>query len=121
MPDYIDPIGLFASVLEEFHDHKKWDCCTLGKIKVISNTKVGSVGQLFIERLCNQLSMCCVFPLNKKGIRLTQSPWDIKIGNIEFELKTATEDTSGKFQFNHIRYHRPYQAVLCLVIILTLP
>ena len=29
-------------------------------------------------------------------------------------MKTATEDTTGNFQFNHIRYHRDYQAVLCL-------
>ncbi|MCK5103103.1 MAG: hypothetical protein KAR17_09815 [Cyclobacteriaceae bacterium] len=48
------------------------------------------------------------------GKQLTQSPWDIEISGIKFELKTATEDTSKKFQFNHIRYHRPYDAVLCL-------
>jgi len=30
------------------------------------------------------------------------------------DYKTATEDTSGHFQFNHIRYHRPYDALLCL-------
>lgn len=29
-------------------------------------------------------------------------------------MKTATEDTSKHFQFNHIRYHRKYHAVLCL-------
>ena len=109
-----DPIKLFASILQEFHDDSKWDGAILGKIKTISNTKVGSVGQLFIERLCGQLSMPCEFPINIKGERSAQSPWDIKIANIEFELKTATEDTSGKFQFNHVRYHRPYEALLCL-------
>lgn len=108
------PIELFASVLEEFNDDKKWDDAPLGKIKIISNTKVGSVGQLFIERLCGELSMPCSFPQNLKGKRLTQNPWDIKIADIEFELKTATEDTNGKYQFNHIRLHRTYQAVLCL-------
>jgi hypothetical protein len=109
-----DPINLFATILQEFYDDLKWDGAVLGKIKIISNTKVGSVGQLFIERLCGQLAMPCEFPVNEKGERLTQSPWDIKIANIEFELKTATEDTNGKFQFNHIRYHRPYEGVLCL-------
>jgi len=104
----LDPIKLFASILQEFHNDSKWDDAVLGKIKKISNTKVGSVGQRFIEKLCEQLSMPCSFPQS------TQSPWDIEIGNIEFELKTATEDTSGKFQFNHVRYHRPYQALLCL-------
>ncbi|MDR3665573.1 MAG: hypothetical protein P4L35_01900 [Ignavibacteriaceae bacterium] len=108
------PVELFESVLLEVHDHSKWDGATFARIKTISNTKVGSVGQLFIERLCDQLSMPCSFPTNPSGKRLTQNPWDIKIANIEFELKTATEDTSGNFQFNHIRYHRPYQGLLCL-------
>jgi len=109
-----DPIELFANILQEFHDDSKWTGAVLGKIKTISNTKVGDVGQLFIEKLCNQLFMPCSFPTNLKGERIKQSPWDIKIANIELELKTATEDTSGKFQFNHVRYHRPYQGLLCL-------
>ena len=109
-----DPIKLFASILLEFHDDSKWNEAVLAKIKIISNTKVGAVGQRFIEELCNQLSIPCSFPMNEEGERISQSPWDIKIMNIEFELKTATEDTSGHFQFNHIRYHRPYEALLCL-------
>ena len=28
----------------------------------------------------------------------------------------ATEDVKGAFQFNHIRYHRPYDAILCVGI-----
>jgi len=48
-----NPIELFASVLQEFHDDSKWNGAVLGKIKTISNTKVGSVGQRFIERLGN--------------------------------------------------------------------
>lgn len=109
-----DPIRLFENVLEEFNNDSKWDNTVFGKIKIISNTKVGSVGQTFIERLCRKLSISCSFPTNPIGARLTQSPWAIKIAGIEFELKTATEDTNGKFQFNHIRYHRPYQGLLCL-------
>lgn len=109
-----DPVKLFAEVIQGFHNHSKWDGAPLSGIKTLANTLVGSVGQLFIEKLCEELSMPCSFPINKKGTRLTQSPWDIKIAGIEFELKTATEDVGGNFQFNHIRYHRPYQALLCL-------
>lgn len=32
------------------------------------------------------------------------------------KLKTATEDVKGSFQFNHIRYHRTYDALLCVGI-----
>lgn len=109
-----DPFEIFESVLSGFSDHSKWDGAKFGKMKTISNTKVGSVGQAFIERLCIELNIDCDFPENAQGERLTQSPWDIRINGVEFELKTATEDTTGNFQFNHIRYHRPYDALLCL-------
>lgn len=109
-----DELKLFEQVLIEFKDHSKWEGATFGKIKTISNTKVGSVGQTYIERLCTELKIDFSFPLNNKGIRVAQNPWDIKINGIEFELKTATEDTNGNFQFNHIRYHRTYQALICL-------
>lgn len=33
-----------------------------------------------------------------------------------FEIKSATEDVSGSFQFNHIRHHRAYDALLCVGI-----
>lgn len=107
-------LELFETVLSGFNNHSKWDSAKFGKIKTISNTKVGSVGQLFIEKLCNKLEMPCAFPVNAAGERLNQSPWDIEINGIKFELKTATEDTTGNFQFNHIRYHRTYQGLLCL-------
>lgn len=109
-----DPIKLFEAALTEYDNHSKWDGAPLGKIKTISNTKVGSVGQSFIEKLCTELNIPFSFPVNTSGGRLTQNPWDIKISGIQFELKTATEDTNNNFQFNHIRYHRPYQALLCL-------
>jgi hypothetical protein len=33
-----------------------------------------------------------------------------------FEIKMATEDVSGNFQFNHIRYDYKYDWLLCLGI-----
>ena len=69
-----------------------------------------------MEALCEKLGHECEFPLNKKGKRSRQSPWDIKINGMTFELKTATEDVSGAFQFNHIRYHREYEALICVGI-----
>ncbi|NOU24566.1 MAG: hypothetical protein HOO90_03420 [Methylotenera sp.] len=105
---------IFSEVLATHNNHAKWDDSAFGRIKTISNTKVGTVGQDFVEKMCKALGIDCFFPLNENGKRLTQSPWDMKINNVTFELKTATEDTNGKFQFNHIRYHRPYEAVLCL-------
>lgn len=109
-----DYTRLFKEVLAVNKDHSKWNSGNFKGIKSISNSKVGKVGQDFIEKVCNDLGIPCAFPLNDKGERLNTSPWDIKINGITFELKTATEDTNGNFQFNHIRYHRKYEAVLCL-------
>ena len=111
MIDYKD---IFIEVLRNHGNDPKWANATFGSIKTISNTKVGSVGQDFIEKLCNKLNLKCSFPENTMGQRATQSPWDIQINGIKFELKTATEDTNNNFQFNHIRYHRQYDALLCL-------
>jgi hypothetical protein len=108
--------NLLLTIIERHHNHNKWDSGVFKGIKTISNTKVGTVGQDFIEQLCLHLNIDHSFPLNSSGARATQSPWDIKINNITFELKTATEDTNGKFQFNHIRYHRSYDALMCLGI-----
>ncbi len=105
---------LFKEIIAKHKNDSKWESGDFIGIKSISNTNVGTVGQEFIECLCELLKISYSFPINKKNLRATQSPWDIKINNINFELKTATEDTSGKFQFNHIRYHREYEAVLCL-------
>lgn len=106
---------LFLDAIKNNADDSKWSEGDYIGIKTVSNTKVGCIGQDFIESLCNVLSISCVFPLRKdKSTRATQSPWDIEINQVKFELKTATEDTNGNFQFNHLRYHRPYDAVLCL-------
>lgn len=110
----LDYKSLFIEALKKNTDSPKWNEGDFIGIKTVSNTKVGNVGQAFIESLCDVLSIPYNFPVKENNERLTQSPWDIEIYGVKFELKTATEDTSGSFQFNHIRYHRPYDAVLCL-------
>ncbi len=110
----LDYKQLFVEALKKNVDNPKWKQGDFIGIKTVSNTKVGNVGQDFIEGLCNVLSIPCDFPLNKANSRAKQSSWDIQLYGIKYELKTATEDTGGNFQFNHIRYHREYDAVLCL-------
>lgn len=107
-PILVDYIALFKTVIEKHSNDTKWTTGRLSGIKTLSNTKVGTVGQDFIEELCGALGISIAFPMNKAKKRMKQNPWDIKLHNITFELKTATEDTSGKFQFNHFRYHRDY-------------
>jgi len=112
----LSPSQILLGVLAEYEDAKKWVDAPFEKIKRISNTKVGDVGQDFIERLCGSLDFVCEFPESRRGKRSRNSPWDIRIEGVTFELKTATEDVHGASQFNHIRYHRTYDGVLCVGI-----
>lgn len=111
MTDYL---RLFEDSLHKFKNDPKWDDAVFRDIKIVSNTNVGKVGQDYIECLCAEFGYEWDFPRTSDGRRATQSPWDIRIQGVTFEIKTATEDVGGKYQFNHIRYHREYDAVLCL-------
>lgn len=112
----VDPYSILRGVLSGYADHDKWIGKPFEAIKRLSNTKVGDVGQDFVEQLCGEIGFECAFPEGADGRRNRQSPWDIRIQGKTFELKTATEGVSGSFQFNHIRYHRPYDALLCIGI-----
>ncbi len=110
-----DAKAILLKVLESYSDADKWVDSMFERIKRLSNTKVGDTGQDFVEHLCEEIGFECNFPERPSGKgRQRQSPWDIRIENVTFELKTATEDVSGSFQFNHIRYHREYEALLCI-------
>ena len=110
-----DPHEILTKVLDGYGDAEKWVDAPYEKIKRISNTKVGDVGEDFVERLCAALGFECEFP-EEGGKRKRTSPWDVRIEGVTFELKTATEDVHGNFQFNHIRYHRSYDGVVCVGI-----
>ena len=111
-----DPSQILRGVLDEYADADKWLGAPFEKIKRLSNTMVGDIGQDFVERLCDAFGLGCRFPTDAAGKRSRNSPWDIEIESVTFELKTATEDVRGAFQFNHIRYHRQYDGLLCVGI-----
>lgn len=106
----LDAIKLMKTVIATYENDSKWMNAALGDIKELSNTHIGKVGQDFIEQWCQRLGLDYELPPSPL------SAWDIQIASVTFEVKTATEDVHGKFQFNHIRYHRDYQAVLGLGI-----
>lgn len=108
-PDYD---ALMDAAIAAAANDKKWIGSKNEGIKVVSNTAVGRVGQTFVESLCDALGLPFTLPMGANGRLLNQSPWDIAILGKQFELKTASEDVSGCFQFNHIRYHRPYDAAI---------
>ena len=107
---------ILVEAIKENPNADKWDGATYEDIKRVSNTAVGKVGQTFVRKLCEETNFSCTPPYTKNGDEAYNSPWDLKIENITFEIKTASEDTGGSFQFNHVRLHRPYDALLCVGI-----
>lgn len=112
----VDANQILRDVLSGYTDADKWLDSRFESVKRLSNTHVGSVGEDFVERLCEELGLECDFPLNERGMRSKNAPWDIRIERVSFEVKTATEDGRSSFQFNHVRYHREYDALLCIGI-----
>ena len=111
-----DAGALLQGVLFRYADADKWVGQPFEHIERLSNTKVGDVGQDFVEALCGETGFDCEFPLHAKGKRSRTEAWDVRLEGRTFELKTATEDVKGAFQFNHIRYHRPCEALSCIGI-----
>ena len=97
-------------------NNDKWAYAPFEGIKLASNTAVGSVGQTFIRNICDELGIENEPPITDKGKEAYTSPWDLKIEGITFEIKTASEDTRNRYQFNHVRLHREYNALLCIGI-----
>ena len=109
-----DPKKILRDILSRHSDADKWIGRPFGRIKRLSNTKVGDVGQDFVEELCKDTALSCEFPLTPEDNRQRTESWNVRLGGRTFEIKTATEDMSGSFQFNHISYHRDYEGLLCI-------
>ena len=106
----LNALNLMKNVIAKYANNPKWVNAPLGGIKILSNTHVGKAGEDFIKLWCEEHNFAWESPASN------QSPWDIRIESITFEIKTATEDVNGNFQFNHIRRHRDYGGLICLGI-----
>ncbi len=108
--------NIMISAINSYKNDDKWENAPFKGIKLVSNTAVGSVGQTFVRNVCDELGIDNEPPITAKGKEAYNSPWDLKIQDVTFEIKTASEDTSGSYQFNHVRLHRDYNALLCIGI-----
>lgn len=101
-------VALFLEVVREHTPKSKWTDATLSPFRQVANTNRGDIGEDFLFRY-----------LRNAGASVTRSTsrvdmWDLEIEGKRFEVKTASEDVSGAFQFNHIRLDRAYDYLLCL-------
>src|SRR3954469_24724795 len=103
MPDALE---ILLKIANDKTTLGKWDNQPLKLIKVMANSTKGDLGELFIREYARALG----FDVTEKKSRL--GDFDVQIDGRTFEVKMATEDVSGCFQFNHIRYDYKYEWLL---------
>ena len=103
-----DPLTLLIKIAKEKHVDKKWTNQPLYPIKILANSSKGDLAEELVMVHCRELG----FAVEDKTTRL--GDYDLEIEHKKFEIKMATEDLIGNFQFNHLRYDYKYDFVLCL-------
>lgn len=105
-----DALELLLKIAKEKTKLGKWDNQPLQLIKIMANSTKGDLGEIFIIEYSKLLGFNVADKISRLG------DYDAKINGATFEVKMATEDISGSFQFNHIRYDYKYDWLLCLGI-----
>lgn len=103
-----DPLELLQQIAKEKIKPSKWDNQPFRLIKIMSNTEKGDLAVLFFDKYSKEMG----FKVEEMESRL--GDYDIKVKEMTFEVKMATEDLSGSFQFNHVRLDYKYDWLLCL-------
>jgi hypothetical protein len=104
----LNSLDLMLEVIRDHSPVSKWSGATLEPFRQVANTNRGDIGEDFIVRYLQLFDI----PVAKSESRVY--PWDLDIAGLKFEVKTASEDSGGSFQFNHIRLDRGYDYLLCL-------
>jgi hypothetical protein len=103
-----DPMEILKRVAGLKHVTSKWEGKPLYGIKILANTSKGDLVEDFVTEYSNALGFTAVKNPTRQG------DYDVKINGKTFEVKMATEDLTGHFQFNHIRYDYKYDWLLCI-------
>jgi len=106
-----NPIGILAAIVRRrlLEEQTDWVGKPLEEIKKLSGSSIGIAGEDFVEEMLLSLGYEIVD-------RKMRGEYDFKIRNIRLEIKTATLDGNGSFQFNGIRYDKKYDVLMALGI-----
>lgn len=105
----VTPIELMATIIREQTPEDIWRDSPLVGYRLLGNTNRGEIGEEFVRRYL-------------RGHRIDvgngdrTSKVDFTVGQLGFEVKTASLGVAGTFQFNHVRLDRDYNYLLCLGI-----
>lgn len=106
----IDPVELMLEVIRQNTPRTIWTGAPLEAFRRVANTNRGDIGEAFLRRFLERNGVAATL----SDSRISRS--DMQIFGRHFEVKTASEDTNGSFQFNHIRLDRRYDYLLCLAV-----
>ena len=103
----MNPVDLMATVIREHTPKDIWQGSPLIGYRLLGNTNRGEIGEEFIRRYLARHGI-------ETGNGSRASRTDLRIGSVQFEVKTASLGANGTFQFNHVRLDRMYAYLLCL-------
>ena len=104
----LSPLQMMLQVIKEHTPQTIWTGAPLGAFRQVANTNRGDIGEVFLTRFLTRLGVAA----SRSSSRVSRS--DMVIAGKDMEVKTASEDTNGSFQFNHIRLDRQYDYLFCL-------
>ena len=87
---------------------QKWAKGRLVGIKALSSTEKRNIAEAFVVWLARYYNLKAAPHESKRG------EYDVMVADKKLEVKMASEDISGKFQFNGIRYDTRYD-FLCVL------
>ena len=102
--------SLIVKCLEKSRVTKKWMHGRFKEIKQVSTTEKGDIAEEFAIELASSHGLDAMPNISKRG------EWDIKISGKKVEVKMASEDVHGNFQFNGIRYDTKFDILLVIGI-----
>lgn len=102
-----------AQLIAKYHAAKntRWDRGKFVAIKSLSTTEKGNIAEDFAVWLAQHHGHQAKRHQSRRG------EWDIKIADKTLEVKTATQDINGNFQFNGIRYDTKYDLLLVVGVL----
>ncbi|MDA8006990.1 MAG: hypothetical protein MPJ81_02130 [Gammaproteobacteria bacterium] len=88
----------------------KWGSGRFRLIKTLSTSHKGDIAEEFAVWLAKWHGFDAEKHKSKRG------QWDVRIAGVTLEVKVATEDIGGSFQFNGVRYDTKYDRLLVVGI-----
>ena len=104
----MNPIELLVDIIKEQAPEDIWQGSPIIGYRLLGNTNRGEVGEKFIMRYLKHFGIVA----SSDGNRTSKT--DMQIGDVKFEVKTASLGANGTFQYNHVRLDREYNYLLCV-------